>query len=151
MTFGITNRVLTQDSASQILEADLGIVYYMTSPKVEINSKPLQPTDFSPLVGQVTFYPFTHVTTTGSAAWDVTKSELENTSLTASYTRNGADLLSLGYEFIAHDPPNSIDKFGDSEDTSLLNVGAAWALNDKVSALGYLYYDLSKSGRIIIM
>lgn len=141
ISLGLTTRVFDADNAEEKLSASIGMAYYLTPPKVTLYSDETQnKRDFSPLVGQLTFNPTPYWHLTGSTAWDIDPNQLDNASITASYSQNWDHIALIGYEY-AQAPGTTL---GFSNNSNLFRAGFSWGLTKQWSALGYWYYNISR-------
>ncbi len=79
ISIGLTSRLLDENNFSQKFKLETGFGYYFQSPKVCLDPNNCQESTFShispdshvtPIVGQITYYPREHWSTTASYAWD---------------------------------------------------------------------------------
>jgi len=151
MSFGLTSRILNGTTGYQLLNASVGIIDYFTQPRVLFPS-PSNPNQlispdagsYSPLVGQLYYYPFPHWSINGNIAYDIAKSELNNASTTISYHRDGRHILSLGYVFTHSIDGVPVDNLGLSTRTNLIDLGLSWPLSSEWSAVAYWYYNIAR-------
>ena len=144
MSFGLTSRVTDKQSAAQKMQIDVGIIDYFTTPEVGLTDSGVSDdVHWSPTVAQLTFYPWAHVSMSGQVAWDLTESSLNNASWAMSYSRDGTHIAKLGYDYI-HSSNDTLNAYGFTRDTDLIDVGAAWPVTDRWSTVGYWYYNISQ-------
>ncbi len=154
LSFGLTTRTIDDATGLQKLNMGLGIIYYIEHPRVgipvyNINTQSNQmvfPRDgrTSPLVGQITYYPFLHWSITGDAAWNFSTEELNNADISMTYEDGGKRILSFGYTLARDVDGISIDTLGLSNDTNLLHGGITWPLTQRWSVLGNVYYNVAR-------
>lgn len=151
ISFGTVSRILRAQDGYEILNAGLGIEYYFQQPNVPIINgfNPTSPQvlpfvgNFSPLVGEITYYPWPGISLTSNAAWNFSTNSLNN--VTSQLTINENDtLFSVGYIFdnTSLGVPLS-QTLGVKQISHNIKVGVSFPINPKISLLGYGYYDIT--------
>lgn len=152
-SFGLTSRVLNSNTSDQKFKADFGFGYYLQSPQVC-----LDPTDctgstynyispdshVTPVVGQLTYYPWTDWSLTGSYAYDTNLGETNNAQVGVNYNRNQIYVFTANYQYVREQNGDPTDSYGLSQSTNLINSGFAWPFSQHWSGLAYGQYNISK-------
>ena len=131
-SLGLTSRFLKQKDASEVLQTDLGVAYFMTPQKVCLTNQ-CQPESphVSPLYTDLSFNPSSNLTVTAAAAWKIKNRYMDNASLSLQYhnqTKQAADITYI-----------------DSHDSGqLIKIGATTPLTSQLSTLGYVEYNINK-------
>jgi len=146
VSFGLTSRILNADTAYQRLKADIGIGYYFQRPRVCLTPGcKIDNVNFTPLDAQLTYYPAQYWSTSANIAWDTKRNQTNNTQITINYGRDGKHIIGAGYTFVHAQPGTpQFSIFGFSNNSSIYNVHVAWPITNRWSAVGYLYYNVSK-------
>ncbi len=160
-SLGLSSSILSGFDNRQILEADLGVIYYLQRPKVCIDRVTYLPSasgtsiqenpncnnqsnsDISPITGQLSFSPTSNWTTSGDAAWDTSNNELNNASANLTYTNNDNHVVTVGYTYVHNIDGIPVDSLGLSTATYLVHVGSAWTIGSKWGVFGYLDYNFA--------
>jgi LPS-assembly protein len=136
LSLGVSSRIINSDTGAEKLKLDLGAIYYFTRPKVCLTPNCTASTNnMSPIIGDATFYPSTHWSSTATWAWDPNTRQTNNAGFKLNYRRDNSHLFSLGYEFINET---------DSPQYSDLTAGASWPISYHWGAVGYTYYNVSQ-------
>lgn len=152
-SFGLTSRLLNSETTAQQLKLDLGFGYYLQSPQVCLDAQDCQTSTFqyvsptthiTPLVGQLTYYPWQDWTTGVSYAYDASLGKTNNATVGVNYNHNQTEVLTATYQFVREQNGDPTDLYGLSNDTHLISAGAAWPLNRQWSGLAYYSYNISK-------
>ena len=144
MTFGITSRIFDATTGEQKLRAGLGIIYYITRPRVTLPNTAPTIGHTSPLVGQLIYYPAPHWSISGSSAWDFNREELNNAIFHVSYSGDTLHIVTIGYEFVRANDPLSLNPTNANQNTQLLSLGFSWPLTHRWSVVGYWYYNIAQ-------
>ena len=152
VSFGFTSRIFDSITGAPLLTTNLGFMYLIENQRTCL-SKGCMPFNFhfSPIVGELIFYPFSHWTLTDSIAWDPNLRQTNNSSTGISYT-NGRHTVSMGYIFvhgngqsivgpsIISPPPSSIY----SANTNVTYLSVTWPLSARWSTMGHWDYDITR-------
>ncbi|MBS0352072.1 MAG: LPS-assembly protein LptD [Proteobacteria bacterium] len=154
ISLGLTSRFLNSDTSFQKLKFDTGFGYYLESPKVC-----LDPTDCStstdqfisphsrltPLVAQLTYYPWKYWSTTASYAYDVNVGATNNAQIGVDFDKDQTYVFTFNYMYVREQNfQNMTDSYGFSNSTNLINAGFAWPFTIHWSGLAYGQYNISK-------
>lgn len=152
-SFGLTSRVLNSNTSEQKFKMDFGFGYYLQSPQVcldptDCNSSTYQyispNSHITPLVGQLTYYPWTDWSVVSSYAYDSSLGKTNNADIGIDYNHNQTYVFTTHYLYVREQNGDPTDKFGYSNSSNLVNAGAAWPLTERWSTLAYGQYNLSK-------
>lgn len=152
-SFGLTSRVLNSNTSDQKFKMDIGFGYYLQSPKVCLDPTDCTTTTYNyisptshvtPLVGQLTYYPWTDWAVTGSYAYDTNLGVTNNAEVGFDYDHNETYVFTADYTYVREQNGDPIDNFGFSNSTNLINSGFAWPFTEHWSGLAYAQYNLSK-------
>jgi LPS-assembly protein len=131
-SLGVTSRILNQKDASQLIQTDLGVAYFMSPQKVCLTPQCQAIKEHvSPLYADLNFGPIKNLTVTTAAAWNLKNHYLDNASLSLQYSKPNKQAADLSY-IESHD------------NGKLVKFGATTPLTRHLSTLGYIEYDLSK-------
>ncbi len=154
VSFGLTSRVLNSNTSEQKFKMDFGFGYYLQSPQVCLDPTNCTTSTYefispnahlTPLVGQLTYYPWKDWATTASYAYDSSLGATNNAEIGIDYNRNQIYVFTLNYQYVREQNFDDVtDSFGFSNSTNLINAGAAWPLTDHWSELGFGQYNISK-------
>jgi LPS-assembly protein len=145
LSIGLTSRMLDAMDGFQKLRADLGMAYYFQQMRVPMPNvlNPLYPIypdsgNFSPLVGQLAYNPWTNWSLSSSLAWDVNRSQMNNFDVDFAYTSDDQHIVSVKYQYV---PNITHPAF---EATNLITAGVSWPIFHQWNALGYWFYNTQK-------
>jgi LPS-assembly protein len=153
MSFGLTSRVLNSNTTEQKLKMDFGFGYYLQSPQVCLDPTDCNTSTFqyvspnshiTPLVGQLTYYPWRDWSTTASYAYDSSLGQTNNAQVGIDYNHLQAEVFKLSYLYVREQNGDPQDNFGLSNNTNLISSGVAWPLSEHWSGLAYGAYNISK-------
>jgi len=153
MSFGLTSRVLNSNTSEQKFKIDLGFGYYFQSPRVCLDPTDCQTSTFdyispdshiTPLVGQLTYYPWPDWSATGSYAYDASVGATNNGQVSINYNHNKLEVFTFNYQYVREQNGDPTDNFGLSNSTNLIGSGVAWPLTRHWSGLVYGQYNISK-------
>jgi LPS-assembly protein len=145
ISWGLSSRILDADDSQQRLKADIGLGYYIDRSKVCLSKDCAElKTDFTPLVADLTFNPNKHWSISSSLAWDLDLKHTNNVQASINYQHNDRTILGAGYTYL-HGQPDSADypPTHYSPSASLYNAHVALPLGHRLSAVGYIYYNLT--------
>lgn len=138
---GFTSRIMRGDDGAEILKADLGMIYYISDPKVALPGVTLTHESWSPIIGDIT-YDLSHDWSLGSqAAWDPEQSHLNNASASVHYVGEHNQTFSIGYQYVFD---QGSDSLGLSNTTQQLITGLSWPLFYRWSTFGYVDYEFNR-------
>ncbi|ACJ21128.1 LPS-assembly protein LptD [Coxiella burnetii] len=150
-SFALTSRVLDAQNGSPILTANVGFIYYLENQRVCLTPG-CTPSNYhySPIIGELTFYPFPYWSFTGSLAWDPNLGQTNNTSVELAYN-NGGKKADIRYLFVHGNEdsivtPTTLIVPGNaySQNTNHVISSGAWPLLKKWNAVGYWDYNITE-------
>lgn len=152
LSLGLTSAIFNSITGAPLLTTNLGFMYLIKNQRVCISEKctPLN-VHFSPIIGELIYYPFLHWSLTSSIAWDLNLHQTNNSSTVISYT-NKKHKVSIGYIFV-HDNgqlisgpsirktiPNNIY----STNSGISYFSIHWPLSVRWSTRTYWGYDFNR-------
>jgi len=155
-SFGLTSRLLNSQTNDQQLKADFGFGYYLQSPKVCLDDTDISDCQIStyqyispdahltPLVGQLTYYPWRDWSTDVSYAYDASMGQTDNAQIGINYNHLQSYIFTLSYIYVREQNGDPDDAYGYSNDSNLIAAGAAWPLTRHWSTLAFGQYNISK-------
>ena len=153
-SFGLTSRVLNGNTLAQNFKMDFGFGYYLEPQKVCLNSSNCNNSTFqyispdshlTPLVGQVTYNPWTDWSTTTSYAYDPSIGSTNNASIGINFNHRQLYIFNIKYTYVRdQNGGSSTDSYGFSKNTNLISSGFALPLTEHWSGLAYGQYNISK-------
>ena len=142
MSWSLTSNILDPKTMAQKLRFQLGLMTYFEPQKVCLDDNCNGLYDhLSPLLGQASFHPRDHWTTTLNLAWDMLDDTMNNASANFHYSGYSHTALDFGYNFIHANTSTS----SSSTDTNLISLGAARPITEHWSTVGYWYYNLANN------
>ena len=146
VALGITSRLLRNSDDSSILNGGIGIVRYLSPPKVCLTGDCVtEKSKWSPLISEITFSPLPGFSLSSTWAWNLEQKQLSNASTTVSFNGGNNRIVYFGDTFLhAAKGTPATDSKGDSNNTNLINLGVAWPLGHHITSLNYLYFNVSK-------
>ncbi len=138
LSTGLTSRIIDSTNGNQLFAASIGEIFYFDRRKVQLPDLNEQKGSYSPIIAQLTANPTPHWGITWNFAWDPVIRHTNNNGIDLNYHGDGNRLFDLGYDFVYQDGTgyNPLNR---------IRVGSAWPLTSRISALGYLYYNLSNN------
>ncbi len=152
MSLGVTSRILNDKTTAQELKFDLGTIYYIENPEVNLNGQTItgninqengNVVHWSPVLGQVTYYPAQYWSTSANMAYDFPNKQMNNAGVTASYSQDSRHIGTIGYIYVQEIDGIPVDALGQSTATSLVDIGSTWPINERWSLFGYWYYNIA--------
>lgn len=151
VSMGVTSRFLNSATTMPKLQVDFGTIYYISPPKVCLNSANCEATynvipsdaDWSPIVSDISYNFLPGWTSSAGYAWNPETNSTDNGYLDLSFHKDPLHIIRFGYQFYATNG-NSTDAYGLSNNTNNVYTGAGWPITEKLSALGYVFYNFSK-------
>ena len=155
VSFGLTSRIFDSITGTFLLTTNLGFAYLIELQHVCL-SKGCTPFNFhfSPIVGELIFYPFPHESITSSIAWDPNIQKTDSSSIKINYS-NGAYKATVSYIFI-HENENNQSIVGanitspisPSRNIYNTNINIAylsimWPLSARWSIMSYWNYNIT--------
>lgn len=142
-SFALSTRILNPNTGDTQLQAGVGIEYYLQSPRVTLPAgTAFTQVNTSPLVGELTLFPWNHWSVSGNIAWAINQKMVDNDTVSLSYNGGDNKTASLGYTYVNSKlDPTSIDFPGLSR-SHVINMGGTWPITQRWSALGYWYYNI---------
>lgn len=152
LSFGLTSRVLNSNNSQQKFKLDFGFGYYLQSPQVCLDPTDCETSTFqyvspnahlTPLVGQLTYYPWQDWSMSGSYAYDASLGATNNAQVSLNYNHLQTEVFTFKYQYVQ---PNgdSTNFYGFSNTTNLIGSGVAWPLTQHWSGLAYAQYNISQ-------
>lgn len=144
LSVGLSSDILRANDASDVLNAQVGLINYFDNPRVCLlpGCKQVSKT-ISPITGALTWNPNTLWQISSQAAWDTALKQLNNAQITTQYRIDEQRIAILGYQFTHGNPDTPFDAYGFSTNTSLLTAGLVWPVTLHWHFFGYTYYDLT--------
>lgn len=144
VSLGITTRLLNTDTNQDKLTLSGGAIYFIDQPRVCIDGSDceLYNGHWSPITGQLSYHVTPHWTLSGSTAWDPNVRQSNNSAAGIKYSSDNAHILYTGYTFTHADGFTTVGNTTYRNDSNLYTIAGAWPITKKLSAVGYLYYDL---------
>lgn len=148
LSFALTSRLMDGDTGRQILRADIGVIEYFTTPRVNLFNSSLTPTavgdSFSPLASRVTLYPTDNWSFIGNIAWNMRLNRINNGGATVVYSAAHSRIASVGYEFVRDIGTSPLNFLELDRNTEYFHLGLAWPITRRWSTLGYWYYNINR-------
>ncbi len=152
LSFGITSRILDNNSLFQKFKFEFGFGYYFQSPKVCLDPNDCQtsyryisPDSYlTPLITQLTYFPIQNWSATASYAWDSNLGKTNNAQIGINYNLKQMYVFNINYQFVREPNGDPVDHFNLSNDTNLISSGVAWPLSKNWNGLAYASYNISK-------
>ncbi len=151
VSFGLTSRIFDSITGAPLLTANLGFMYLIENQRVCLPAgcTPLN-FHFSPIVGELVYYPFLHWSLTTNMAWNPNLRQTNNSSTVISYA-NERRKVSLGYIFVHGNGQSivgpsiiSLPSSIYSTNTSVSYLSVQWPLSARWSARTYWGYDFTR-------
>ena len=138
LTAGLTSRLINTDNGSQLLTASVGEIFYFNKRRVTLPGSNFQDGRFSPIVAQLVAAPDANWSATWNFAWDPVIRHTNNNAVDLNYHGPNNHLIDIGYDFAYQDGAgyNGLNR---------IRTGIAWPITDRLSVLGYVFYNLSLS------
>ncbi len=138
MSFALNSRILDSETSQQKLSTSIGFINYFTPRKVCLSTTPCAPdsSTISPIVGQITYNPFAHWSTSTSLAWDPNSKQANNGGFGFNYTGDTHEAIGIGYQYVRGTNGNS--------NSSIVQSGIQWPLSYRWSTVGYMNYNLTQ-------
>ncbi len=152
-SLGLTSRVLNSNTSEQKLKLDLGMGFYLESPKVCLDPQNCFGSTFqyispnshvTPFVTQLTYYPWINWSLVGSFAYDLSVGATNNGQVGVNYNYANTYVFTTNYLYVRNTTSTPVDNYGLSNSTNLVNAGGAWTFTMHWSALAYAQYNFSK-------
>ena len=152
-SFGLTSRVLNSNTLAQNFKMDFGFGYYLEPPKVCLNPSNCNNSTFqyispnshlTPLVGQVTYSPWTDWSTTSSYAYDPSIGATNNASIGINFNHRQLYIFNMKYTYVRDQNGNEHRLIRVEQNTNLISSGFALPLSQHWSGLAYGQYNISK-------
>ena len=139
LTLGLSTSVYDDNTGGEKLDAGIGVINYFETPKVCLGTGncPLPHQQYSPIAGQLTFFPWQNWSTTISGAWDTYTHQIANTTGTLTYASDSDHIASFGYTFLHSDA-------GPLNDTKFLSTGFSLPLSTHWHYLNYVYFNVTQ-------
>ena len=155
VSFSFTSRIFDDTTGAYLLTSNLGFIYLIETQHVSL-SKGCTPFNFhfSPIVGELSFYPCSHESITSSIAWDPNLHQTDNSSTEINYT-NGKYKATMSYIFIHRNCQSIVKPSGVwpnilnqsinvyTTNTSTAYFSAKWPLSTRWSIAGYWNYNIT--------
>ncbi len=150
ISLGALTRILSSKTGTEILNAGIGMEYYFQAPQVPILNALGQTVlpfrgSISPLVGEITYYPWANWSITGNVAWDFVNQSLNNANTTITYSGPGNRTLTLSYLFASNNLGVIPQNLNTTQISQLISGGVSWPISRSINVLGYEYYDLTNN------
>ena len=140
LTIGASSSIYNEATGAQTLFLGAGVIDYFATPKVCLTTKNqtciVTSQHFSPIAAEVTYYPWTHWSVTGTGAWSTAHHQVDNATAQLSYSSDNNHILSLGYTFT--------QGYQGQPDSKLLTSGLVWPLLNHWQIFNYIYYNVAK-------
>ncbi len=154
ISLSLSSSLLDAENDAKKISVDVGFIYYFQTPRVQINpsfemanliSSTISEDNqhISPIVGEVTYYPWPNWNLSGNAAWDTHLDQVNNAGATINYHKSRYT-ATFGYQFVHASPDNPVDNLGFSNNTDLIRTGVSWSLGYHWSTMAYFYYNISR-------
>lgn len=152
-SFGLTSRFLNSNTTEQKMKLDMGFGYYLQSPKICLDPNDCDNSTFryidpnthvTPLVAQLTYYPWQDISTSASYAYDLSLGQTNNGQISIDYNHNHAYIFTIKYLFVREQNGDPVDQYGFSNNTHLISSGFALPLSSHWSGLAYGQYNISQ-------
>lgn len=138
LTFALSSSIYNEQTGRKQLDLSAGIIDYFSKPKVCLTPDcQLTTHSFSPLVGTLDYYPFTHWTLSLNAAWDPQDPQLTNATGSIAYDVDSNHTIKFGYNYIAGSTP--------ANDSRYLTTSFSWRVLNHWQVFNYLYYNLEQN------
>ena len=136
ITTGVTTRLLNSEDGTELLSASVGEIFYLAKRKVTLPGSNFQDGRYSPIVAQLAANPSNHWSMAWNYAWDPVIHHTNNNGIDLNFHAEDNHLIDIGYDFAYQDGAgyNGLNR---------LRFGAAWPMTERISALGYVYYNLT--------
>ena len=146
VSLGLTSRLLNENTANNILTAQLGLIDYFDTPRVclQPNCQVVSRT-ISPISGSVTWNPNTMLSINTETAWDTVLKQINNAQFGAQYNITSHRIILINYLFTHGNTNTPFNASGFSPNASLITAGLVWPLIKRWNFFGYEYYDLTHS------
>lgn len=151
-SFGLISRIFNNINGSPLLTTNLGFIYSIEKKRVCLSAgcTPFN-FHFSPIVGELIFYPFPHWSITSSIAWDPNLRQNDNSSTEISYT-NGRQKVIMSYIFLHRNSQSVMNPTGIisqpsnfyNTNTSFAYLSVSWPLSVRWSVTGYWDHDITR-------
>ena len=150
-SLAITSQITDAQNGNPVLIANVGFIYYIENQHVFLNPNYMLSTyRFSPIIGELIFFPVPHWFLTSSLALDLNPVQTNNISVQLDYNNEGKQVgihyvfLHCNKDFIV--TPTTISVFDNthSHDISQLILTSAWPLFEKYDAIGYWDYNITQ-------
>ncbi|MFW0064706.1 MAG: LPS-assembly protein LptD [Coxiella endosymbiont of Dermacentor silvarum] len=150
-SFGLISRIFNSITGSPLLTTNLGFIYSIEKKHVCLPAgcTPFN-FHFSPIVGELIFYPFSHWSITSSIAWDPNLRQNDNASTEISYI-NGGQKVIMSYIFLHRhgqsimNPTGIISQTGNcyNTNTNFAHLSVSWPLSARWSITGCWNHDIT--------
>lgn len=146
VSIGLTTRTLSENTANNILSAQLGFIGYFSTPRVCLTPNcTITDRAISPITGSLTFYPSSRWSLTGSMAWDTAIDQINNLEIGGEYHLDNRHIVVLNYQFTHANNDTPFEISDANGNASLIKAGLVWPLNNRWKVFGYTYYNLTLS------
>ncbi len=140
-SFGLTSRILDSDEGGEKIRADLGVIYYLQNPQVQLPGLTLpDPETFSPVIGSLTYSINRYLSYSGNAAWDIQNNQMNNAGTALTYQGGNNRIMTLGYNYVYY--PGK-DVLGFNQSTNQIYGGVSTPFYNQWTGFGYMGYDFS--------
>ena len=157
VTMALTTRFLDDVTGEEKLRASIGQIYLFQRHRVVCDNincmpDPMADQNFSPLVGELSYYLNPNWNVTTDAAWSTNKTGLNNTMVNVTYN-HAKRIFNLGYYFVKHGdiepstiPANVLSLNPEQSDNlSRITLGTSLPLTQRWSALANWSYNINYS------
>jgi LPS-assembly protein len=146
LAWGVTTRLIEQDSGLEKVRLGLGNIIYFANRRVTLcndiscNDNPANPSNnysMSPLSGVFSYHINDAWSFNANAIWDLISKQLSNSTLAFQYRPDELHLLNVGYSYARNGDILSGVSTNDSLDNlKVTDVSAAWPIFNTVSVIG---------------
>ena len=151
-SLAITSQITNAQNGNPILIANIGFIYYIENQHVFLrpNCTPPPNHHFSPIIGELIFFPAPHWFFTSSLALDLNLVQMNNVSVQLDYNDEGKQ-VGLHYVFVHWNEdsvvtPTTTSVFRNTynQDINQLILTSSWPLFEKYDAIGYWDYNITQ-------
>ena len=147
ISLGITNRLIREESGSEILRFDIGQAYYLKDQTVVL--PPFLPgvdhtASYSPIFSDLTLSFSPNWSLRGSLQWEPSSGVTNKGSLSVKYLSDLNHILNISYRYTN----SEVEKLGNFESIEESDINFVWPIKGKWSVIGKWNYGWDKKQTI---